>query len=144
MHYISVAEDVTKQQLRWLKDEDLGLIANADAGAYADEIVVAAWEELAARGVVVDFVEPRAMIGETATEYLVTVATFRNYVQAQLAQCRLLASGMLAFLFDDNTIRMNWFWATALGYVKLRVPSGDARDALEILRLETVNAAGRE
>jgi hypothetical protein len=47
---------------------------------------------------------------------------------------------MQAFLFDDNTIRMNWFWATALGFVKLRVPAGDIVDALEIL---SDDAAGR-
>ena len=77
-----------------------------------------------------------AFTTETPSEDLVTVATFRNYVQAQFAQCRLLASGMLAFLFDDNTIRMDWFWSTALGGVKLRVPSGDRAEALEILRLD--------
>ena len=27
---------------------------------------------------------------------------------------------MQAFLFDDNTIRIDWFLATALGFVKLR------------------------
>jgi hypothetical protein len=43
---------------------------------------------------------------------------------------------MLAFLFDDNTIRMDWFWSTALGGVKLRVASGDIAEALEILRLD--------
>jgi len=30
---------------------------------------------------------------------------------------------MQAFLFDDNTIRIDWFLATALGFVKLRGPS---------------------
>lgn len=80
---------------------------------YPDEIVLAVWEELAARGLVVDFIEQSPLLRETQADDLLTVATFRNYVHAQLAQTRLLASGILAFLFDDNTIRMNWFWATA-------------------------------
>ena len=70
------------------------------------------------------------------------MATFRNYVHAQLAQTRLLASGILAFLFDDNTIRMNSFWATALGFVKLRVPTVEAVEALEILGLDPGARAG--
>jgi hypothetical protein len=31
---------------------------------------------------------------------------------------------------------MNWFWATALGFVKLRVPTVEAAEALEILGLD--------
>jgi len=104
---------VSKQQLQIINDEDLGRIATADAGTYSDEAVLAAWEELASRDVVVEFVEQQSVPAKTPSEDLVTVATFRNYVQAQFAQCRLLASGMLAFLFDDNTIRMDWFWSTA-------------------------------
>jgi hypothetical protein len=127
---------VSKQQLQILNDEDLGRIATADAGTYSDEAVLAAWEELASRDVVVEFVEQQLIPAKTPSEDLVTVATFRNYVQAQFAQCRLLTSGMLAFLFDDNTIRMDWFWSTALGGVKLRVPAGDITEASEILRLD--------
>jgi len=48
-------------------------------------------------------------------------------VQAQFAQSRLLTSGMQAFLFDDNTIRIDWFLATALGFVKLRARLSAAR-----------------
>ncbi len=132
---------VSKQKIPEFNDEDLGLIATSDAGTYGDEVVLAVWEELAARGVVVDFIEQPAVPGETPSQDLVTVATFRNYVQAQFAQSRLLTSGMQAFLFDDNTIRINWFWATALGWVKLRVPTSDTVEALEILRLDTADPA---
>ena len=127
---------VSKQQIPTLSDRDLGLIATAADDTYPDEIVLAVWEELAARGLVVDFIEQSPLLRETQTDDLLTVATFRNYVHAQLAQTRLLTSGILAFLFDDNTIRMNWFWATALGFVKLRVPTVEAVEALEILGLD--------
>ena len=126
---------VSKEQIHALSDEDLGLIATAADDAYPDEIVLAVWEQLAARGLVVDFVDYQPLASEIGSDDLVTVATFRNYVQAQFAQTRLLASGLQAFLFDDNTIRMDWFWATALGFVKLRVPTRDVVEALEILRL---------
>jgi len=134
---------ISRQQLRALNDEDLSLIATADAGTHPDETVLAAWEELAARDVIIDFIEQQGVLKETALPDLVTVATFRNYVKAQFAQTRLLASGMQAFLFDDNTIRMNWFWATALGFIKLRVPTDDVADALEILNLEPLDQVGR-
>jgi hypothetical protein len=135
---------VSKQKILEFNDEDLGLVATADAGTYPDEVVLAVWEELAARGVVVEFIDQPATPGETPSEDLVTVATFRNYLQAQFSQSRLLTSGMQAFLFDDNTIRINWFWATALGFVKLRVPTSDTVEALEILRLDTAaDQAGR-
>ena len=122
-------------QIATLSDEDLASIATAADNACPDEIVLATWEELAARGVVIDFNEERPLIRETTSADLLTVATFRNYVQAQIAQTRLLASGIPAFLFDDNTIRMNWLWATGLGFVKLRVPSIETVEALEILAL---------
>ena len=95
---------VSKEQIYALSDEDLGLIATAVDDTYPDEIVLAVWEQLAARGLVVDFIEYQPLASETESDDLVTVATYRNYVQAQFAQTRLLASGMRAFLFDDNTI----------------------------------------
>ena len=121
-------------QIATLSDEDLVFIATAADETHPGEIVLATWEELAARGVIVDFIEKPPLPLETSDD-LLTVATFRNYVQAQLAQTRLLASGISAFLVDDNTIRMNWLWATALGFVKLRVRSIETVEALEILGL---------
>ena len=124
---------VAKTQIPVLTDQQLGLIVEADIDAYPVEVVVAAWEELAARGVVVDFTDEPQIINPHA-EDLVTVATFRNYIQAQFALTRLLASRIPAFLFDDNLIRINGFWTTALGFVKLRVAASDVADALEIVR----------
>jgi hypothetical protein len=125
---------VSKQQVRTLSDNDLVSIAKAADDTYPDQIVIAVWEELVARGLVVHFID-QPLLPETQADDLLTVATFRNYVHAQLAQTRLLASGIPALLFDDNTIRINWLWATALGFVKLRVPAGEAKEALEILGL---------
>jgi hypothetical protein len=130
------AAQVFRPRVPTFNDEDLSRIVTADAGIHPDEVVLDAWEKLAARGVIVEFVDRQAAMNESVSDDLVTVATFRNYVKAQLAQTRLLTSGMHVFLFDDNTIRMNGLWSTALGFVKLRVPSTDAPEALAMLRLE--------
>ena len=131
----------SRQQIRALCDEDLSLIATADSGTHPDEILLAAWEELAQRSIFVEFIEQPTALVEAPSEDLVTVATFRNYVKAQFAQTCLMASGMQTFLFDDNTVRMNGFWATALGCVKLRVSASDVVEALEILKLDMAGEA---
>ena len=131
------AVNVSRQQIRAFDNEDLSLIATGHGDSHPDEVLLAAWEELARRGVVVDFVEQPTFLAEAPSEYLVTVDTFRNYVKAQFAQTRLMASGVQAFLFDDNIVRMNGLWATALGFVKLRVPAADVVEALEILKVHT-------
>lgn len=131
-----LAARLFKLRTTTLSDEDLGRIAMADANVYSEEAVFAAWEELAARAVIVEFVEQQAGLNDAVSGDLVTVATFRNYVKAQFAQTRLLTSGMRVFLFDDNTIRVDGFLSTALGYVKMRVPAADVVEALEMLRPE--------
>ena len=63
---------VSKQQIPTLSDEALGLIATAADDTYPDEIVLAVWEELAARGLVVDFVEQSPLLRETQAHDLLT------------------------------------------------------------------------
>ena len=75
---------VSEEQIHALSDEDLALIATAVDDTYPDEIVLAVWEQLAARGLVVDFVEYQPLASETGSDDLVTIATFRNYVQGSL------------------------------------------------------------
>ena len=64
---------------------------------------------------------------------LVTVASFRDLPQALLARGRLQASGIECALADDNLVRLDWFWANAIGGVKLRVRAEDAEAAMEVL-----------
>jgi hypothetical protein len=115
-----------------LSVERLVSIATEDESVCADDVKLAAWGELAKRGVDVEFVDPNPTL-PNPSEILITAATFRNYIQAQFAQTRLLSSGIQAFLFDDNLIRLDWFLATALGFVKLRVRLEDIAETLEIL-----------
>lgn len=64
---------------------------------------------------------------------LVTIATFRDLPEALLAQGKLEAGGIESFLADDNVVRMDWFWANAVGGVKLQVREEEAESALDLL-----------
>lgn len=78
-------------------------------------------------------------------EKLVTIRSYRDIPTAVLAQGALESAGIESFLYDENTIRMDWFLSYALGGVKLRVTEQDAAAALEILdqrRPETFPAEG--
>jgi DNA-directed RNA polymerase subunit M/transcription elongation factor TFIIS len=63
----------------------------------------------------------------------VMVRSFRDLPLAELARAALEAEGIECFLFDDNTISMDWFYSYAIGGVKLLVREEDAVKALEIL-----------
>src|SRR5580698_713431 len=52
---------------------------------------------------------------ERAFRNLITVRSFWNLVEAELAKGMLEAAGIECFLFDDNMVRMDWFQANAIG-----------------------------
>jgi hypothetical protein len=64
---------------------------------------------------------------------LVTVASFMDYIQANVAKSRLEASGIGAWLANDIIVTLNWFYSFAYGGVKLWVRESDAATALELL-----------
>jgi hypothetical protein len=67
---------------------------------------------------------------------LVTIRKFRDLPEALLAKGRLESSGIEAFLFDDNMVRMDWLISNLLGGVKLKVEEEDVEIAEEILDQE--------
>jgi|SRR6516162_9915574 hypothetical protein len=67
---------------------------------------------------------------------LVTIRKFRDLPEALLAQGRLESSGIQAFLFDDNMVRMDWLISNLLGGVKLKVEEANVEIAEEILSQE--------
>lgn len=79
---------------------------------------------------------------------LVTVATFANPVEANLAKNRLEASGVRAFLANEETVDMDWLLGNALGWIRLEVGDQDADAARAVLNeedeLEASSAAGTE
>jgi len=80
---------------------------------------------------------------ESSFRDLITVRSYWNLLEAELAKGALEAAGIESFLFDDNTIRMDWFKANAIGGVKLRVDAQNAAEANRILN-ETALAIDEE
>jgi hypothetical protein len=66
-------------------------------------------------------------------EKLVTIATFGNTVEANLAKNRLETAGIRAFLADADTADMAWQLTSAIGGIKLQIPEGDEQVALALL-----------
>jgi hypothetical protein len=77
------------------------------------------------------------MESDNMTDRLVTVATFANSVEANLARNRLVEAGIKAFLGDEEAVNMAWYWTSALGGIKLQVPEGDVDAALALLTEDT-------
>jgi hypothetical protein len=64
---------------------------------------------------------------------LVTIATFDNTIEANLARNQLAAAGIRATLVDEHTVGMNWGLSNAIGGVKLIVREEDYEDASRVL-----------
>ena len=64
---------------------------------------------------------------------LITVRSYWNLLDAELARGAVEAAGIACFLFDDNMVRMDWFNANAIGGVKLRVDPQNVDEANRIL-----------
>ncbi len=84
-------------------------------------------------------------------EELVTIASFLNYVEADMARGVLESHQIEVFLADDNLARIEGMMVAAVfGGVKLNVRRSDEEDAREILAsvdsesAETVDFAGSE
>jgi hypothetical protein len=67
------------------------------------------------------------------SEKLITIATFGNAVEANLARNRLETAGIRAFLADADTVDMAWQLTGAVGGIKLQIPEGDEEVALSLL-----------
>ncbi|MEM9303893.1 MAG: hypothetical protein AAGE01_17395 [Pseudomonadota bacterium] len=64
---------------------------------------------------------------------LVTIASYTDAIEANLAMGRLRAEGVEAVLADDQHIWANWAMSQALGGVKLRVLRRDIVEAQAII-----------
>jgi hypothetical protein len=65
---------------------------------------------------------------------LTTVGSFPFLPEAEAARMHLEEAGIPAFLSDAETVNMDWFLGNAIGYVKLQVPSAQAKAARSILQ----------
>jgi hypothetical protein len=64
---------------------------------------------------------------------LVVIREFRDLPDALLAKSILDSAAIECFLYDENTIRMDWLWSNALGGIKLSVKEEDVAAASELL-----------
>jgi hypothetical protein len=64
---------------------------------------------------------------------LVTIRTFYQLIEAQLAKARLEDVGIPAFLRDEHTISINPLYTHTLGGIKLQVHEADEVLALQVL-----------
>ncbi len=71
------------------------------------------------------------------SDFLMTVATFGDPVEANLAKNYLEASGVQAFLADEETVNMDWALGNAIGRIKLQVGDQDAEAARTLLSQHT-------
>jgi DNA-directed RNA polymerase subunit M/transcription elongation factor TFIIS len=78
------------------------------------------------------------------SENLVTIASFSQTIQADLARSKLESEGIECVLADDYTVSVNWLYSNAIGGVKLRVRESDAREALALLGQESPDVADSE
>ena len=58
-------------------------------------------------------------------EQLVTVKQYRDLTEAQLAKSALESAGIPAYLRDENTVRMDWFYSNLLGGIRVQVREED-------------------
>jgi putative signal transducing protein len=96
--------------------------------------------ELGKRGLYVGFLENVTVPDDGEQEFrnLVTIRTFWNPLEADLAKGVLEEANIESFLFDENMIRQNFFYASALGGVRLRVDAANVEEANRILEEQTI------
>src|SRR4051812_19356672 len=95
-------------------------------------------EELARRGVgAAAAVAPPAVSHEVMEDRaLVQVGRFRDLPEALLAKGSLESAGIECFLYNDNMVRMDWFWSNMIGGATLHVDAENESVAKEILAAE--------
>jgi hypothetical protein len=62
-----------------------------------------------------------------------TLASFSQPMGAYLLRARLEGNGIAAFVRDENTIGLDWFYSNAVGGVKIDVSDEDYERALQLL-----------
>jgi hypothetical protein len=70
---------------------------------------------------------------EPEFQKFVTVRKFRDLPEALLAKGSLESAGIECRLFDDNMVRLDWFWSNLLGGIKLQVTQEEVGSANAIL-----------
>lgn len=67
---------------------------------------------------------------------LTTVRRFRDLSEAIVARSLLEASGIPAYLCDENLVRLDWQVSNFIGGMRLQVDVADEQDALDLLNAQ--------
>lgn len=113
-----------------MADEELDKLLDA-----ADELSEPARDALKAeierRGGHVEYeLEPAT---ESLHPKLVALARYRDLEEATIARGVLQSAGIVCFLADENTVRMDWFWSNMIGNMRLMIREEDEEAARQIL-----------
>jgi Putative prokaryotic signal transducing protein len=65
---------------------------------------------------------------------LVTLRSYRDPIDAEIARARLEGAGVPAFVFDQYVVGVQWLYSRAIGGVKVKVERGDLARATQVLR----------
>jgi len=71
-------------------------------------------------------------MSKSTAEKWVTIATFNFAHEAHLARTRLESQGIPANIADEHIVSINWFYAPAVGGIKLNVLETDVQKAKEV------------
>lgn len=74
------------------------------------------------------------MTVEVTDDDLVTIASFVDYILANVSKTKLQSEGIDCWLADDTIVTLNWLYSNMYGGVKLKVRESDAQRANTILR----------
>ena len=109
--------------------------AAQDAASLTDDGLQLLREEFARRGVTpeADLENPQPSFDVAEFDELVILRRFRDLPEALVAKGFLDAAGIECFLVDEHLVRIDWFWSTLIGGVKLCVREKDEQAALEAL-----------
>ena len=64
---------------------------------------------------------------------LVTIRRYRDLSEAIVARSLVESSGMTAYLYDENLVRLDWQISNFIGGIRLRVELKDELEATELL-----------
>ena len=67
---------------------------------------------------------------------LVTLRSYRDPIDAELAKSQLVSAGIPAIILDQHLVSIQWLYSNAIGGVKLKVDESDFDAALEVLEDE--------
>jgi hypothetical protein len=125
-----------------MSDAELQAVAD-DAGSLAEVALQELAQEIQRRRLDITLAESVVPLKQLQLRELVIIEEFLTVPEALFAKSVLDSAGIESFLFDDNSVRLQWL-IYALRGVKLAVKSEDADVALQLLDQPTAGGLGND